>query len=91
MTVTVTVPDDAWIDHGQPGMLHATLHLAGSGALLHLDALQVTPDGVVVQLAEHHENAETLDKLYALASPGGPFETTTINGHPHVVYATPFS
>ncbi|MGH9094159.1 MAG: hypothetical protein ACRDXE_03265 [Acidimicrobiales bacterium] len=92
---TLTIPDEAWHPAGtdendaEGGDQERDRLVAAAiinGTWMHFDAIEVTDDGMRAVGWD-----ETLDRLFDLVSPGGPFDTTTIAGRTYVVFAHPFS
>lgn len=84
----MNAPELSTNDEYGPALLQGTTTVAGWP--MHVEAIAVD-DRSGVQVAADAGLQPALEALYALAEPGGPFETHEIDGRHYVLAIYPFS
>lgn len=85
--LSLSIPEDAWMEDRNGDRLLAILVL--NGTFHHLEAIRVVDDDDGVQQAASEEFSETFEATYAIGGEG-PFDTVTMRGSEYVLVVTPF-
>lgn len=90
--IEIVIPDDNWQEAGvaedPSSRLLCTFVI--NGMHYHVEAFAtVMVDGV--QLAAHNDCERSLDGMFEIGQPGGPFETMEIRGREYILTMTPYS
>ena len=85
--LSLSIPDDAWMEDRKGDRLLAILVV--NGTFHHLEAIRVIENDDGIQQAASEDLSETFEAIYAIGGEG-PFDTVTMRGSEYVLVVTPF-